>query len=131
LTRRPGQHVGAGAEPSGKDNEREKDDPAHCVASFGLGGEHDQGRIVRCPVAALSPRCQAGTAGHDRLVGGPGNDWLDGGSGKDTLLGGAGNDIFRARDGAKDHLEGGPGLDTAAIDPKLDTLTSVERHNKK
>jgi Ca2+-binding RTX toxin-like protein len=72
-----------------------------------------------------------GLGGNDRLVGGPGNDWLDGGSGKDTLLGGAGNDIFRASEGAKDHLDGGPGLDTAAIDAKLDTLTSVERHNKK
>jgi hemolysin type calcium-binding protein len=72
-----------------------------------------------------------GLGGNDRLVGGPGNDWLDGGSGKDTLLGGSGNDIFRARDGAKDHLDGGAGLDTAAIDPKLDTLASVERHDKK
>jgi len=28
-------------------------------------------------------------------------------------------------------VNGGPGTDTATVDPKLDKLISVERHNKK
>jgi Ca2+-binding RTX toxin-like protein len=72
-----------------------------------------------------------GLAGNDRLVGGAGNDSLDGGSGKDTLLGGSGNDILKTRDGARDVVDGGPGNDTASVDPKLDKLVSIEHRNKK
>ena len=73
----------------------------------------------------------AGLAGNDRIDGGAGNDQINGGPGKDTLIGGAGNDWFNAKDGAVDHVNGGPGADRAIVDPKLDVLTSVEKHNKK
>ena len=48
----------------------------------------------------------------------------------DILRGGFGNDTFSARDGARDSLDGGPGLDRAGADPKLDRLVSVERKLK-
>ena len=72
-----------------------------------------------------------GLAGNDRLVGSAGNDFLDGGAGKDTLQGGAGNDVLKAKDGARDVVDGGPGADVATVDPKLDKVTNVERRNKK
>ena len=56
---------------------------------------------------------------------------LDGGAGKDNLQGGAGNDTIKAKDRARDLVNGGTGTDTATIDPKLDKLTSIEHHNKK
>ena len=72
-----------------------------------------------------------GFAGNDRLVGGPGDDTLDGGAGKDTLQGGAGNDVLKAKDGARDVVDGGPGTDTATVDLKLDKRISIEHRNKK
>lgn len=54
-----------------------------------------------------------------------------GGSGTDTLLGGNGNDTIYVKDGARDVVNGGPGTDTAVVDPKLDKLISIEHHNEK
>jgi Ca2+-binding RTX toxin-like protein len=52
-----------------------------------------------------------GHLGNDRVRGRGGNDDLRGDSGSDSLSGGAGNDVLRARAGA-DLLAGGPGLDS-------------------
>ena len=73
----------------------------------------------------------AGLGGNDRIDGGAGDDLIDGGSGQDTLLGGNGNDILHAKDRAHDVVNGGPGNDTAVVDPKLDKVVAVERYNKK
>jgi Ca2+-binding RTX toxin-like protein len=72
-----------------------------------------------------------GLGGNDKIDGGAGNDLITGGAGTDTLLGGNGNDTIYAKDGARDLVNGGPGADTAVVDPKLDRLVSIERHNKR
>jgi Ca2+-binding RTX toxin-like protein len=51
-----------------------------------------------------------GGPGNDRIFGGPGNDRLSGGPGKDRLSGGPGNDRILGGRG-KDRLSGGPGTD--------------------
>ncbi|MGI9659173.1 MAG: calcium-binding protein [Gaiellaceae bacterium] len=68
-----------------------------------------------------------GHAGSDRVDGGNGADFLHGGAGSDVLRGGRGRDNFVARDGSRDGLNGGPGRDTARVDPGLDRLRSIER----
>lgn len=68
-----------------------------------------------------------GLNGNDVLIGGPGNDYLEGGAGHDTLLGGTGNDSIRAFDGARDVVDGGPGIDTSWTD-MIDTTRNVEHH---
>lgn len=60
----------------------------------------------------------SGQQGNDRIVGGPGRDWC---------LGGSGNDTFYARDGFRDSIRGGPGIDRARIDVGLDRVRRVER----
>ncbi len=57
-------------------------------------------------------------------------DQLNGGPGTDTLLGGAGNDWLNSKDGTADIVNGGPGADRGLVDPALDRITSVEKHNK-
>ena len=39
--------------------------------------------------------------------------------------------LFYAKDGVRDTVNGGPGTDIATVDPKLDKLIAIERHNKK
>ena len=73
----------------------------------------------------------SGSGGNDRIDGGAGNDQINGGPGSDTLIGGTGNDWFNAKDGAADHINGGPGTDRALVDQSLDTVSSVEKYNKK
>ena len=73
----------------------------------------------------------SGLGGNDRIDGGPGNDQINGGPGADTLLGGSGRDWFNAKDGAADRVNGGPGADRGLVDPGLDSVTSVEKVNKK
>ena len=73
----------------------------------------------------------SGLGGDDRIDGGAGNDQINGGPGSDTLIGGTGNDWFNAKDGAADRINGGPGTDRALVDPSLDTVSSVEKYNKK
>jgi hypothetical protein len=67
-----------------------------------------------------------GGGGNDQLSGGPGNDRLIGGQGKDVVAGEAGNDTLFARDGKRDRVVGGPGLDTAFVD-RIDSVSGVER----
>jgi TolB protein len=67
-----------------------------------------------------------GGAGNDVVIGGDGADRLDGGIGEDLLFGSAGRDAIRARDGAIDVVDGGPGSDTASAD-SLDRRASIER----
>jgi len=69
----------------------------------------------------------------DRLIGGPGFDIMTGGSGPDTILGGpgwdivsggAGGDRINLRDGARDDLECGEGIDAVTLDG-FDFFTSL------
>ena len=53
----------------------------------------------------------------DELDGGAGNDLIAGGPGVDGIFGGAGQDVIRAVDGVRDSIDGGPGRDTAHVDP--------------
>lgn len=70
-----------------------------------------------------------GHEGDDSLDGGPGNDNLLGESGIDTFVGGDGDDALDARrpiDVAEDldaSIDGGPGADTAYLDPGEAALT--------
>jgi hypothetical protein len=66
-----------------------------------------------------------GLGGGDVLDGGAGNDRIDGGAGADLLLGSAGADVLLARDGKREDVDGGPGVDTARVDPS-DWLSFVE-----
>jgi Ca2+-binding RTX toxin-like protein len=59
-----------------------------------------------------------GYRGNDLLVGGTGNDVLVGGLGNDRLWGGPGNDRINARDGMRDRVYCGPGLDTVIRDAR-------------
>jgi Ca2+-binding RTX toxin-like protein len=52
-----------------------------------------------------------GGPGNDSLFGGAGNDKLIGGPGRDKLYGGTGNDTIYARDGSRDTIDCGPGID--------------------
>ena len=89
----------------------------------------------------------AGGKGFDVIEGGIGYDWLSGNRGNDrisgmddstfsstarkksrkveVLIGESGNDTFRAKDGKKDIIRGGPGRDTAYVDP-VDKVRGVE-----
>ena len=67
----------------------------------------------------------SGEAGDDRLEGGKGNDCLEGGPGRDRIAAGPGNDRIRARDGAADKIDCGPGNDTAIVD-RLDRTRNCE-----
>jgi Ca2+-binding RTX toxin-like protein len=66
-----------------------------------------------------------GDQGDDHLNGGPGNDDLEGGPGNDVLVGGKGHDILEggrgrdrifARDGMRDRINCGSGVDTVRAD---------------
>jgi Ca2+-binding RTX toxin-like protein len=66
-----------------------------------------------------------GQAGNDRLEGGEGNDFLfggtenddiEGGAGIDTLTGETGNDVLSARDGERDGITCGDGVDQLQSD---------------
>ena len=52
------------------------------------------------------------------LVGCDPPDRLDGGGGRDVLNGGHGNDVIDARDGRRDLVRCGPGIDLALVDPR-------------
>jgi Ca2+-binding RTX toxin-like protein len=67
-----------------------------------------------------------GQGGQDVLRGRSGNDTLRGGSGNDTLRGGGGLDTFYARDGIRDEVHGGAGIDRARVDRGLDVLRAIE-----
>jgi len=67
-----------------------------------------------------------GGSGSDTLLGGQGRDLLRGYLGRDKLRGGPHNDYLRARDGSRDALDGGTGIDRATTDP-IDTVIAVEQ----
>jgi len=65
-----------------------------------------------------------GGAGNDMLSGSDGNDSIVGGPGADSLVGGFDDDTLDAFDGEADtQIHGGPGVDTAYVDPGLDPAT--------
>jgi phosphodiesterase/alkaline phosphatase D-like protein len=66
-----------------------------------------------------------GERGADRLEGRQGADQLYAGVGRDLLFGGSGNDRLFARDAFRDLVNGGLGIDTAALD-RRDRSTSIE-----
>jgi Ca2+-binding RTX toxin-like protein len=69
-----------------------------------------------------------GLNGRDRLYGQTGPDRLVGGPKEDLLFGGRGRDDLDARDGERDSLDGGSGIDTGRWDRGLDRVEDVERH---
>jgi hypothetical protein len=80
-----------------------------------------------------------GGAGNDRLLGGAkgdemhgdaGNDHLFPGTGRDRVRGGAGNDVISARDGSRDVIDCGAGLDRVTAD-RRDRLRGCERVSRR
>lgn len=67
-----------------------------------------------------------GEAGNDFLLGGRGDDLLVGGTGRDWVGGLRGDDTLRMRDGFRDRVVGGHGMDRARVDPRLDVVRFVE-----
>jgi Tol biopolymer transport system component len=66
-----------------------------------------------------------GGAGSDRIHGDLGFDFIDGGSGPDYVYAGYGNDVIAARDGSRDHIYCGDGVDTVNADLS-DAVTDCE-----
>src|SRR4051794_15565710 len=66
-----------------------------------------------------------GDAGNDSLIGGTGNDTLTGGRGRDIFVGGDGNDSIKARDGVREIVNCGRGVDRVRAD-RSDRLTACE-----
>ena len=80
-----------------------------------------------------------GGAGNDRVLGGAKGDELRGdtgddrlfpGPGRDRVWGGAGNDVISARDGSRDVIDCGPGLDRVTAD-RRDRLRGCERVSRR
>jgi Ca2+-binding RTX toxin-like protein len=78
-----------------------------------LGRDGDD-QLFGGTVDALGDRDRTGK---DILLGGAGNDFLNGGAGPDVLNGGPGDDTIFAKDGERDVISCGPGLDTYVADP--------------
>ena len=70
--------------------------------------------------------CVSGQGGADRINGEDGDDELKGGRGKDRLKGGAGDDVIRARRGARDRVNCGPGDDVAYLSKRKDRARNCE-----
>ncbi|MBA2615483.1 MAG: hypothetical protein H0U90_06845 [Actinobacteria bacterium] len=68
-----------------------------------------------------------GGLGNDTLKGNNQRNRLIGGPGADRLYGLAGEDMISARDRRRDEVHGGPGTDTARVDPRRDRVRFVER----
>jgi Ca2+-binding RTX toxin-like protein len=68
-----------------------------------------------------------GAKGNDTIFGGNGKDKITGGPGKDKLYGGTGNDTIHARDGSKDTIDCGSGIDDVTAD-KADAVTKNCEH---
>lgn len=66
-----------------------------------------------------------GGAGNDRIYGGAGNDSLIGGTGHDRIYGGTGNDRIDVRDGVRDVVFCGSGVDKVLADA-TDAVTRSE-----
>ena len=76
--------------------------------------------------ASAGPDRLLGGAGADSLLAGRGDDRLDGGPGRDRVRGERGDDVLFARDGARDLVHGGGGVDRARVDAGRDRLKLVE-----
>jgi Ca2+-binding RTX toxin-like protein len=69
-----------------------------------------------------------GFGGNDRLRGLGGRDFIDGGTGRDVISGGPGKDYIDARDGLRDRIRPGSGVDTVRYDARLDRVKGrIER----
>jgi hypothetical protein len=71
-----------------------------------------------------------GSAKTDELHGDTGNDQLFPGSGRDRAWGGPGNDTISARDGSRDVIDCGAGLDRVTAD-RRDRLRACERVSRR
>ena len=101
-----------------------------------LGGTRGADRIFGTPVGdRIAGRRGAdrlfGLAGRDCVLGQRGADRINGGKGKDVLRGGGGPDRVRARDGLRDRIRCGPGLDRVSADPKDRVAPSCERRARR
>jgi uncharacterized repeat protein (TIGR01451 family) len=76
-----------------------------------------------------SDRILGGAKG-DELHGDAGNDQLFAGTGRDRLWGGAGNDTISARDGSRDVVQCGAGLDRVMAD-RRDRVRGCERVSRR
>lgn len=96
------------------------------VANDGVAGEGDLiGHDVEDIVGGSGDDTLTGSPDPDGLFGSVGADTIDGQGGEDVLDGGAGNDTILARDGSTDHIDCGPGTDSATVDPS-DTVIGCE-----
>jgi hypothetical protein len=97
-----------------------------------LGGAGDDTLFVdQADYVALTPEGRFATAdgadggpGKDRLIGNRGPNRLAGGAGRDHVSGGGGRDRMEARDGSRDDVGCGTGLDRAVLD-RYDFITTV------
>ena len=71
-----------------------------------------------------------GGSGSDRIHGDYGGDFIDGGPGGDYVYAGDGNDLVDARDGARDHIYCGFGVDTVKADLR-DAVTDCEHVSRR
>ncbi len=71
-----------------------------------------------------------GTGGRDVILAGGGDDVINGMDGGDVICGGAGNDVISARDGSRDVIECGAGLDRVTAD-RRDRLRGCERVSRR
>ena len=81
-------------------------------------------RRLRAPTACV------GGAKADELHGDAGNDDLAPGTGRDRVWGGPGNDTIAARDGSRDVIDCGAGLDRVTAD-RRDRVRGCERVSRR
>lgn len=84
----------------------------------GRGNDHLAG--------GMDPDRVWGGPGRDKVLGQRGADGLDGGKGADIIRGGPGKDTINSRDGFKDYVYGGDGVDTLRKD-RFDVVRDVEK----
>src|SRR5947207_969219 len=92
------------------------------------------GRAPTAPISAAGPATGWGTdalVSIENVIGSPysddelgsaGPNVLIGGGGSDRLAGRAGPDRLRARDGRRDAVLGGPGIDRGTVDARRDRV---------
>jgi RTX calcium-binding nonapeptide repeat (4 copies) len=95
---------------------------------FGLGaGDGIRGRGGHdCLIGGSGNDVLRGEAGSDRLTGGRGNDTLVGGAAVNAYDAGPGNDVVDARNGQRELVRCGSGVDRARVD-RRDRVSSCER----
>jgi Ca2+-binding RTX toxin-like protein len=86
-------------------------------ANDGQRGERDNvASDVEDVLGGLLADTLTGDARDNALDAGLGDDYIIGAGGRDALIGGRGIDVLRARDGVRDVVSCGPGLDLAIVD---------------